>query len=99
MNLVICTNCKWIHFKVNNDLISEWKKTWDRFWPTLDKQGRDSYGLPNGPPTPEEYYVCFRCGIDYKNMRDVTDKDVIREGSTIQPILGREYEKNKDWDK
>lgn len=97
-DLVRCINCGWTHFQVDNAHISNWKVTWDKYWPTLDSEGRDSFGLPSGPPTPEQYYHCFRCGGDYKNMRDWTDKDDIGMGHTIQPILRRDQEKNTDWD-
>lgn len=95
---VICKKCSWVHFEVDNDHISHWKVTWDKFWPTLDQSGRESYGLPDGPPTPESYYQCFRCGGDYKNMRELTEADKFLDGNTIQPILRRDQEKNKDWD-
>lgn len=97
-DLVICKNCSWIHFEVDNAHISAWKVTWDKFWPTLDQDGRESYGLLDGPPTPESYYECFRCGGSYKNMRPLTPEDRTREGSTLQPILRRDQEKNTDWD-
>lgn len=97
-DLVICCNCGWVHFAIDNKHISDWKVEWDKFWPTLDDAGKDMYGLLDGPPTPEEYYQCFRCGGDYKNMRDLTLEDKFGDGHTVQGILGRQYERNKDWD-
>lgn len=88
---VVCEHCNWVHFEVDVAHIKNWQITWNEFWPTLDEQGKEAYGLPNGPPTPEDYFKCFRCGGHYKDMRDAKDGD-IKLGSTIQSILRRDEE-------
>lgn len=101
-NFLMCNKCNWIHFEVDNAHISAWKIMWDKFWPSLDEEGRSSYGLPNGPPGPEAYYFCFRCGENYKNTRELSLEESNKanlNGHTIQPLLGSQYEKNTDWDK
>lgn len=86
---VTCLNCGWVHFSVSKDYVNNWQEEWKKYWPTLDKEGREMFGLPDGPPGPEEeYYKCFFCRGSYKNFRDSKLNDC-PDGCTIQPILDR----------
>lgn len=97
-NLVACSKCRWIHFQVDNEYISRWKKDWDAYWRSLSVEERSLFGLTSSPPTPESYYQCFNCGGHYKNMVEILFDD-LGLGYTIQPILRSDQEKNTDWDK
>lgn len=83
-----CNKCGWVYFVVSREYIENWKKDWEVFWPTLDAQGKENYGLPNGPPTDKQYLKCW-CGNSYKNFRDSKPEDC-PNGCTISPILDRD---------
>lgn len=85
---VTCKDCGWVHKQVSMKYVQNWKKEWDEFWPTLNEEGKESYGLQKGPPSISTYLHCFFCSGSYKNFRDALDDDC-PIGCTIQPILGR----------
>jgi hypothetical protein len=89
MPLVECPKCHWVHFAVSKDYIEEWQDGWNKYWPTLDEEGRAMFGLPDGPPGPEGYYQCFRCGnpdtLSFLPESSMCQK-VSLNGHTIQPI-------------
>lgn len=92
---VKCKNCGWIHFQVSKSYVMDWLEGWKKFWPTLTEEGKSNYGLSDGPPGPEEYTKCQRCGGNYKNFTDATEKDLARiYGSTVSGVLDR----NEDLD-
>ena len=92
--LIECPKCGWCHFGVSEEYVKNWELEWERFWPTLDQEGRDLYGLPDGPPTRDQYLCCFRCGNKERNTFFISKKNLY--GHTIQPILVTP-EQEKTW--
>lgn len=86
-DLVTCLGCGWVYFQVSEAFVQDWEKTWEKYWPTLDQEGRESFGLPDGPPSRASYLKC-RCGNPYTNFRDAKKGDS-PDGCTINPILNR----------
>jgi hypothetical protein len=91
-NLVTC-KCKWVYFSVSKQFIKDWQTKWNEYWPTLDKEGRESFGLLDGPPTPKEYFNCGICGTSYTDMYPSKPGDC-PDGCTISPIMN----KDEVWD-
>lgn len=89
MNCSSCNKCNWVHFTVTAEYIDQWQKDWVVFWNKSTPEIRASYGCMAGPPGPEQYLECFRCGNSYTDFKDTSDSD-IPHGSTIQPILHRD---------
>lgn len=88
---VTCNKCGWVHFAVSAAYVKSWHDEWLEYWPTLDDEGKDAFGLKDGPPTTDSYLHCFLCGGSYRNFRDSREGDS-PEGSTIGPILARDEE-------
>ncbi len=86
-DFVECSKCGWVHFAVSEAYVQQWEKDWEAYWPTLDEQGRENFGLPDGPPTRHGYLHCFRCGASHKQMKRGDSKGISGRGHTIQPIL------------
>lgn len=85
---VTCTACGWTHFTVTPEHVLSWIKEWDELFKTKPKEWLEAYGITDKPPSPEQYYRCFRCGADYKKCRASTASEISKlSGSTIQPIL------------
>jgi uncharacterized C2H2 Zn-finger protein len=83
--LVECPQCGWVHFAVDEDYVKQWEDDWAKFWPTLDEKGREAYGLPDGPPSRDEFLKCFVCGNRDRSLFYPSSKNM--DGHTIQPIL------------
>lgn len=86
-NLIECNRCGWVYFGVSEQYVTEWLEDWAKYWPTLDQQSRENFGLPNGPPNDSEYRACGRCGNKHLEKFFKTKKDLY--GSTIGPILDK----------
>lgn len=90
-NIATCNKCSWVHFEVTPDHVSNWNHEWARYYPTLDQKSKEMYGLDRGPPSVDGYYKCFCCGNNYLDFHRTTEEEY-PSGSTLQPILGRQYE-------
>lgn len=88
MNYVTCNKCSWVYFSVSEAHIQNWEKEWSEYYPKLDEDGRESFGLTDGPPSRNSYLACSLCGNSYKDFHDTTD-DEFPNGSTIGPIKNR----------
>lgn len=86
--LAACLSCNWFHVSVDKSFVENWKKEWAEYWPTLDKEGRESFGVEDGPPSEKIYESCFRCGNPHSNFRDAHNSEV-PSGTTMQSILDR----------
>lgn len=87
---VTCNKCGWCYFEVSRDHVKKWVDEWQVLFDTKPKEWLAMYGITDKPPSTEPYYACG-CGNSYKQFHDSLPAEVPR-GSTISPILGREYE-------
>lgn len=75
--------------QVNKAYIQDWKEKWEEYWETLDQEGKECFGVTEGPPSEKFYEHCFRCSGTYKDFTDADDDD-LPNGSTITSILDRD---------
>lgn len=89
-NPAYCNNCRWCHFEVSREYVQKWADEWVTYCKEWDEEKLSDFGIKDRkPPSPEQYYSCFNCGDSYKNFGST---GAVPMGSTIQPILGRQYE-------
>ncbi len=89
---VVCNRCHWVHFEVSAEYVRIWEAGWKTYWPTLDTEGKEMFGLADGPPVAaDEYLNCSRCSNTYVDFRAATPAEVEKvSGCTISGILSRE---------
>lgn len=87
---VSCNKCGWVHFEVSAKYVHDWMRDWVEFWIKSTPETRGNYGCAKGPPAPNEYLGCHRCGETYKNFSETSEEKMKAVyGCTIGPILIR----------
>ncbi len=87
--LRICNKCGWAHFPQSYEEIKKNAETFVSYWAKMSKEDKEKYYGSR------EYDVetmiaqsskCFRCGNDFSNFHNETERDHIPMGVTIQGV-------------
>lgn len=85
--LRICNKCGWAHFPQSYQEIKESAESFKAFWDGATDDVRQMYGFDgNVEKLIQRSCSCFRCGNDYKDFHNETQRDHIPMGVTIQGV-------------
>ena len=81
--------CGWVHFSRSLEAVTKEVDSFNNYYNSLPADKQELF-YGSRPSSVDNYKFCFRCGNSYKNFRDAKDSE-IPSGSTIQPILDRDF--------
>lgn len=93
---MICNKCNWVHFPITRKEAEEQAKSFGDYINSQSPEIKEHFGLGILSKSKKEWNFkehvsssekCFRCGNDYHDFHEETEKDLIPKGSTIQGII------------
>lgn len=84
---VTCSKCGRVYFEVSRKKAEDEVRRFNKYYRTLDDEGKKAYGNSLSCIGPYEY--CALCGSSYKTFREFKEDDC-PIGCTLSPIIRKE---------